>query len=129
MLTVLKKQPEEKEVNLIGFGLGGQGRRRTQSSEERDSVASGRRISTNLKSNTAFPIMATQMLAIREETGAVGTMSGKVAEFYEGEVEESVNRLSTLMEPMAVLGIIVGTLVITMYMPIFKMGAVVTHGG
>ncbi|MHB1480106.1 MAG: type II secretion system F family protein, partial [Acidithiobacillus ferrooxidans] len=56
---------------------------------------------------------------------------GKVADFYENEVEEAVSRLSTLMEPMimVVLGIIVGTLVVAMYMPIFKMGAVVTHGG
>jgi type IV pilus assembly protein PilC len=75
--------------------------------------------------------MATQMLAIGEETGAIETMSGKVADFYEADVEESVDRLSTLMEPMimVVLGIIVGTLVVAMYMPIFKMGAVVTHGG
>ena len=68
---------------------------------------------------------------IGEETGAIEVMSGKVADFYENEVEESVSRLSTLMEPMimVVLGIIVGTLVVAMYLPIFKMGAVVTHGG
>ncbi len=94
-------------------------------------VAGGGRITTQLKADGVFPIMATQMLAIGEETGAIETMSGKVADFYENEVEESVNRLSTLMEPMimVVLGIIVGTLVVAMYMPIFKMGAVVTHGG
>ncbi|MHB1322304.1 MAG: type II secretion system F family protein, partial [Acidithiobacillus ferrivorans] len=70
-------------------------------------------------------------LAIGEETGAIETMSSKVADFYEADVEESVDRLSTLMEPMimVVLGIIVGTLVVAMYLPIFKMGAVVTHGG
>ena len=97
----------------------------------RDDVARGGRITTQLKADGVFPIMATQMLAIGEETGAIETMSGKVADFYESEVEESVNRLSTLMEPMimVVLGIIVGTLVVAMYMPIFKMGAVVTHGG
>ncbi len=97
----------------------------------RNDVASGGRITTQLKSDGVFPIMATQMLAIGEETGAIETMSGKVADFYEADVEESVDRLSTLMEPMimVVLGIIVGTLVVAMYMPIFKMGAVVTHGG
>ncbi|MBU2850905.1 type II secretion system F family protein [Acidithiobacillus ferrivorans] len=97
----------------------------------RDDVAGGGRITTRLKSDGVFPIMATQMLAIGEETGAIETMSGKVADFYEADVEESVDRLSTLMEPMimVVLGIIVGTLVVAMYLPIFKMGAVVTHGG
>ncbi|MBU2857049.1 type II secretion system F family protein, partial [Acidithiobacillus ferrooxidans] len=86
---------------------------------------------TQLKADGVFPIMATQMLAIGEETGAIEVMSGKVADFYENEVEEAVSRLSTLMEPMimVVLGIIVGTLVVAMYLPIFKMGAVVTHGG
>ncbi|MHB8315720.1 MAG: type II secretion system F family protein [Acidithiobacillus ferrivorans] len=97
----------------------------------RDDVAGGGRITTRLKADGVFPIMATQMLAIGEETGAIETMSGKVADFYEADVEESVDRLSTLMEPMimVVLGIIVGTLVVAMYLPIFKMGAVVTHGG
>ncbi|MFA7496956.1 MAG: type II secretion system F family protein [Acidithiobacillus sp.] len=97
----------------------------------RDDVAAGGRITTRLKSDGVFPIMATQMLAIGEETGAIETMSAKVADFYENDVEESVDRLSTLMEPMimVVLGIIVGTLVVAMYMPILKMGAVVTHGG
>ena len=58
-------------------------------------------------------------------------MAEKVADFYEGEVTETVARMSTLMEPiiMVVLGIIVGTLVVAMYMPIFELGAVVTHGG
>ena len=97
----------------------------------RADVAAGGRISTKLKEDGVFPLMATQMLAIGEETGAVETMSGKVADFFENEVNEAVNRLSTLMEPMimVVLGIIVGTLVVAMYLPIFKMGAVVTHGG
>jgi type IV pilus assembly protein PilC len=97
----------------------------------RDDVARGGRITTKLKEDGIFPLMATQMLAIGEETGAIETMASKVADFYENEVNEAVNRLSILMEPaiMVVLGIIVGTLVIAMYMPIFKMGAVVTHGG
>ncbi|WP_312262993.1 type II secretion system F family protein, partial [Candidatus Igneacidithiobacillus taiwanensis] len=97
----------------------------------RADVAAGGRISTKLKEDGVFPLMATQMLAIGEETGAIEVMSGKVADFYENEVNEAVSRLTTLMEPMimVVLGIIVGTLVVAMYLPIFKMGAVVTHGG
>jgi type IV pilus assembly protein PilC len=97
----------------------------------RQDVIAGGRMTNVLKEDGVFPVMATQMLGIGEETGAIEVMASKVADFYEGEVEESVNRMSTLMEPiiMVVLGIIVGTLVVAMYMPIFKMGAVVTHGG
>ncbi|WP_035195618.1 type II secretion system F family protein [Acidithiobacillus ferrivorans] len=97
----------------------------------RQDVMAGGRMTNVLKEDGIFPVMATQMLGIGEETGAIEVMASKVADFYEGEVEESVNRMSTLMEPiiMVILGIIVGTLVIAMYMPIFKMGAVVTHGG
>lgn len=97
----------------------------------RKDVMQGGRMTNVLKEDGIFPVMATQMLGIGEETGALEVMAAKVADFYEGEVEESVNRMSTLMEPiiMVILGIIVGTLVIAMYMPIFKMGAVVTHGG
>ena len=97
----------------------------------RRDVISGGRMTNALKEYGIFPVLATQMLGIGEETGAIEVMASKVADFYEGEVEESVNRMSTLMEPiiMVILGIIVGTLVIAMYMPIFKMGAVVTHGG
>ncbi|MDA8153149.1 MAG: type II secretion system F family protein [Acidithiobacillus sp.] len=97
----------------------------------RKDVMAGGRMTTALKEDGIFPVMATQMLGIGEETGAIEVMASKVADFYEGEVEESVDRMSTLMEPiiMVILGIIVGTLVIAMYMPIFMMGAVVTHGG
>ncbi|MBU2765853.1 type II secretion system F family protein [Acidithiobacillus ferrivorans] len=97
----------------------------------RQDVISGGRMTNVLKEDGVFPVMATQMLGIGEETGAIEVMASKIADFYEGEVEESVNRMSTLMEPiiMVILGLIVGTLVVAMYMPIFKMGAVVTHGG
>lgn len=94
-------------------------------------VMEGGRMTNVLKEDAIFPVMATQMIGIGEETGAIETMAAKVADFYEADVEESVARMSTLMEPliMVVLGIIVGTLVVAMYMPIFMMGAVVTHGG
>jgi len=68
-----------------------------------------------------------QMLAIGEETGAVDTMLSKVADFYEEEVDNMVDGLSSLLEPMimAILGVLIGGLVIAMYLPIFKMGEVV----
>ena len=74
-----------------------------------------------------FPNMVVQMVAIGEESGELDKMLGKVADFYEQEVDDAVESLSSLIEPMimAFLGIIVGGLVIAMYLPIFKLAAVV----
>ena len=74
-----------------------------------------------------FANMVTQMVSIGEESGALDTMLGKVADFYEEEVNEAVNSLASLMEPliMAILGVLIGGLVIAMYLPIFKLGSVV----
>ena len=71
--------------------------------------------------------MVIQMVAVGEESGALDDMSGKVAEFYEEEVDNAVDSMSSLLEPliMAVLGVLVGGLVIAMYLPIFQMGQVV----
>ena len=71
--------------------------------------------------------MVLQMVAIGEESGALDGMLGKVADFYEAEVDDMVDALSSLMEPviMVVLGTLIGGLVIAMYLPIFKMGSVV----
>lgn len=71
--------------------------------------------------------MVLQMTAIGEESGALDTMLSKVADFFEDEVDDAVAGLASLMEPviMVVLGVLIGGLVIAMYMPIFKMGAVV----
>jgi type IV pilus assembly protein PilC len=71
--------------------------------------------------------MVVQMVAIGEESGSIDHMLGKVADFYEEEVDNAVDAMSSLMEPMimAVLGVLIGGLVIAMYLPIFKMGAVV----
>ena len=71
--------------------------------------------------------MMLQMVAIGEESGSLDGMLSKVADFYEAEVDDAVEALSSLMEPliMAVLGVIIGGLVIAMYLPIFKMGEVV----
>jgi len=74
-----------------------------------------------------FPSMVTQMVAIGEESGALDSMLGKVADFYEAEVDEAVESLSSLMEPMimVILGVLIGGLVVAMYLPIFKLGSVV----
>jgi type IV pilus assembly protein PilC len=74
-----------------------------------------------------FPNMVIQMVAIGEEAGSLDTMTGKVADFYEEEVDNAVDSLTSLLEPMimAVLGVMVGGLVVAMYLPIFKMGSVV----
>jgi type IV pilus assembly protein PilC len=67
------------------------------------------------------------MIAVGEESGSLDTMSGKVAEFYEAEVDNAVDSMSALLEPMimAVLGVLVGGMVIAMYLPIFKLGAAI----
>jgi len=71
--------------------------------------------------------MVVQMVAIGEESGALDDMLGKVADFYEAEVDNSVDALTSLMEPliMVFLAIVIGGLVIAMYLPIFKMGEVI----
>jgi len=74
-----------------------------------------------------FPNMVVQMVAIGEESGSLDTMLGKVADFYEQEVDDAVDGLSSLLEPliMAVLGVLVGGLIVAMYLPIFKMGSAI----
>jgi len=75
-----------------------------------------------------FPSMVVQMVAIGEESGSLDSMLGKVADFYEAEVDDAVAALSSLMEPviMVVLGTLIGGMVVAMYLPIFKMGMVVS---
>ena len=93
----------------------------------KDGVATGTMINVCMKETGLFPNMVVQMLAIGEETGSVDGMLSKVADFYEEEVDNMVDGLSSLLEPiiMAVLGVLIGGLVIAMYLPIFKMGSVV----
>jgi type IV pilus assembly protein PilC len=90
-------------------------------------VSSGSSLVVTMQETGVFPSMVLQMVAIGEESGALDAMLTKVADFYEAEVDDAVEALSSLMEPiiMAVLGVIIGGLVIAMYLPIFKMGAVV----
>jgi len=93
----------------------------------RDEVATGQRLQRAMENTGIFPNMVIQMIAVGEEAGALDTMSGKVATFYEAEVDNAVDSMSSLLEPliMAILGVLVGGLVIAMYLPIFKLGAVV----
>ena len=74
-----------------------------------------------------FPNMVEQMVAIGEESGALDSMLSKVADFYEQEVDDAVDALTSLLEPliMSVLGVLIGGLVVAMYLPIFKMGAAI----
>jgi type IV pilus assembly protein PilC len=93
----------------------------------KDEVATGQRLQRAMENVGLFPNMVVQMIAVGEESGSLDTMSGKVAEFYEAEVDNAVDSMSSLLEPliMAILGILVGGMVIAMYLPIFKLGAVV----
>jgi type IV pilus assembly protein PilC len=93
----------------------------------RDEVATGQRLQRAMENTELFPNMVVQMVAVGEESGALDEMSAKVADFYEEEVDNAVDSMSSLLEPliMAVLGVLVGGLVIAMYLPIFQMGQVV----
>ena len=93
----------------------------------RDEIATGSPIYQSMRETNLFPNMVVQMVAIGEEAGSVDSMLAKVADFYEQEVDDAVDGLSSLLEPliMAFLGVVIGGLVIAMYLPIFKMGQVV----
>jgi type IV pilus assembly protein PilC len=90
-------------------------------------VSTGTSLTVAMQNANVFPNMVTQMVAIGEESGALDGMLGKVADFYEEEVDEAVGALSSLMEPMimVILGVLIGGLVVAMYLPIFKLGSVV----
>lgn len=93
----------------------------------RDEISTGTQLQTAMRDTGLFPNMVVQMVAIGEESGELDTMLGKVADWYEQEVDDAVDALTSLLEPiiMAFLGIVIGGLVIAMYLPIFKMGQVV----
>src|ERR1700689_482981 len=90
----------------------------------RDEVATGQRLQRAMENTGIFPNMVVQMIAVGEESGSLDSMAAKVATFYEAEVDNAVDSMSSLMEPliMAVLGVLVGGMVIAMYLPIFKLG-------
>ncbi len=93
----------------------------------REEVSTGTQLQSSMRDAGLFPNMVVQMVAIGEESGSLDSMLEKVAEFYEEEVDNAVDSLSSLIEPMimAILGIVVGGLVVAMYLPIFKLGSVV----
>src|ERR1700722_14519806 len=93
----------------------------------KDEVATGQRLQRSMEQTGLFPNMVNQMIAVGEESGSLDEMSGKVATFYEAEVDNAVDAMSSLLEPliMLVLGVVVGGLVIAMYLPIFKLASVV----
>ena len=93
----------------------------------RDEVATGQRLQRAMENTGIFPNMVVQMIAVGEESGSLDTMSGKAAEFYEAEVDNAVDSMSALLEPMimVVLGVLVGGMVVAMYLPIFKLGSAI----
>jgi type IV pilus assembly protein PilC len=93
----------------------------------KDEVATGQRLQRAMEARGIFPNMVVQMIAVGEESGSLDTMAAKVATFYEAEVDNAVDAMSSLLEPliMVVLGVLVGGLVVAMYLPIFKLGQVV----
>ncbi|MDT4813576.1 Type II secretion system protein F [compost metagenome] len=100
---------------------------RTATNKIKSDVSTGMQLNFSMRTTAVFPSMAVQMTAIGEESGALDEMLGKVASFYEEEVDNMVDGLTALMEPMimAVLGVLVGGLVIAMYLPIFQLGSVI----
>lgn len=97
--------------------------------KSKDSIAQGQTLTAPLEESRVFPVMVTQMISIGEETGSMEAMLAKIADFYEEEVDTAVDNMTALMEPfiMAFLGIVIGGLVISMYLPIFQMASVVAQ--
>ena len=93
----------------------------------RDDVAAGQRLNVAMNKTGLFPPMAVQMICVGEESGALDNMLEKVADYYEQEVDDAIDGLSTLMEPMimAFLGIVLGGLILAMYLPVFSMGGAI----
>ena len=94
----------------------------------KEDVATGQQMQFAIRSTNLFPSMVIQMVGIGEEAGSLEEMLDKAATYYENEVDNAVDGLTSLMEPMimAFLGIVIGGLVIAMYLPIFQMGSVVS---
>jgi type IV pilus assembly protein PilC len=93
----------------------------------RASIAEGKTIAEPLRGSGVFPPMVVQMIAVGEQTGALDAMLGKIADFYDEEVDTAVANLTSLLEPllMVFLGVVIGGVVIAMYLPIFKLVQVV----
>jgi type IV pilus assembly protein PilC len=100
---------------------------RVATQQIQNEVSTGSSLTVAMQNSEVFPNMAVQMVAIGEESGQLDSMLGKVADFYEQEVDDAVEALASLMEPMIMvfLGVLIGGIIIAMYLPIFKLGAVV----
>ncbi len=96
----------------------------------RNAISEGRPVAEPLYETNVFPVMVTQMIAVGEATGALDTMLGKIADFYDEEVNVAVESLTSLLEPMLIvfLGVTVGFLLVAMYLPIFQIADVVARG-
>jgi type IV pilus assembly protein PilC len=90
----------------------------------RESIREGGHLSDPLKKSGIFPNMVTSMISVGEETGSLDVMLGKIADFYDMEVDASVKGLTSLIEPLiiVVMGVLIGTLVVAMFLPMFGLG-------
>lgn len=118
--------PLVESLDSVG-GASGNYVYKTATKQIQSEVSTGTSLTIAMQNVNLFPNMAIQMVAIGEESGALDSMLSKVADFFEREVDDSVEALSSLMEPMimVVLGTLIGGMVVAMYLPIFKMGSVV----
>jgi type IV pilus assembly protein PilC len=118
--------PLVESLDSVG-GAAGNFVYKTGTRQIQSEVSSGTNLTTAMQNTNLFPNMVTQMVAIGEESGALDSMLSKVADFFEQEVDDAVEAMSSLMEPiiMVVLGTLIGGMVVAMYLPIFKLGAVV----
>ncbi|MFY9329283.1 MAG: type II secretion system F family protein [Georgfuchsia sp.] len=100
---------------------------RVATKQIQNEISTGNTLVSSMINSNVFPSMVLQMVAIGEESGALDSMLGKVADFFEAEVDEAVENITALMEPliMSVLGIVIGGMVVALYLPIFKLGSVV----
>jgi type IV pilus assembly protein PilC len=118
--------PLVEALDSVG-GASGNAVYRLATTQIQKDVSTGSALTTSMTTTGVFPTMVLQMAAIGEESGALDHMLAKCAEFYEDEVDEMVKGLSSLMEPfiIVILGVLIGGIVVSMYLPIFKLGAVV----
>ena len=118
--------PLVEALDSVG-GASGNAVYRMATEQVQKDVSTGTALTTSMTSTGVFPTMVLQMASIGEESGALDHMLAKCAEFYEDEVDEMVKGLSSLMEPfiIVILGVLIGGIVVSMYLPIFKLGAVV----
>src|SRR2546426_7466396 len=124
--TTLFRSPLVEALDSVG-GASGNYVYAVATKEIQRKVSTGTSLTASMQESNVFPNMVVQMVSIGEESGALDAMLGKVADFFEAEVDDAVDALTSLMEPMimVVLGVLIGGMVIAMYLPIFKIGQAV----